>query len=215
MPNTLNSKTAIVNRGLSLIGVPAIANFNVQGNKGAALARTNYAALRDAVLEEYTWNFATRRISVAKLSTAPLYRFGNAYSLLDEVLRVVEVNDDRHADWNVEEQDDAVVLVTDLGSPIIYTAILRGEVVSLYSALFIEALAARIASEWCIPLTDNEGRAELFSKAYNAKIRIARSADSQEKTPEVIQASDWINARGPAGTGSVANVPGAAVPLGY
>jgi hypothetical protein len=195
MPNTVTGKTKIVNLALTQLGVPRIASFDDAESDAAELARGSYDAYRDAVLEEFPWNFATKRVSASALNTPPRFGYRNSYPLEDDCLRVLEVYGDADQNWGVETTSDGLVLASDIDSPVYYRYIARVEACELYSALFVQALAARLSMEWCLELTSHERKQKQLAELYSSKIRLARTADSQEKTPEQIQASEWVDAR--------------------
>ena len=52
---------------------------------------------------------------------------------------------------------------------------------------FASALAARLAAELCVPLTENTSRAQMLFAQAEAELRAARLADSQQATPRAIE----------------------------
>ena len=53
--------------------------------------------------------------------------------------------------------------------------------------LFASALAARLAAELCVPLTENTPRAQMLFAQAEAELRAARLAGSQQATPRAIE----------------------------
>ena len=213
MPNTVTGKTKIVNLGLTQLGVPGISDFDQDNSDQAELARGTYDTYRDAVLEEFPWNFATKRVSVSALTTTPRFGYSRCYPLEDDCLRVLEVYGDTDQNWGVEKIESGLVLVTNISSPVYYKYIARIDTVELYSALFVQALAARLAMEWCLALIASDRKQASLVKIYSEKVRLARTADSQEKTPEQIQASEWVDHRFRGTTVPLAKLQGDPQPL--
>lgn len=191
------SKTHIVNMALAMIGEPAITDFT-EDTESASLATLWYDSLRDSVLVEFPWNFAIGREQATAQATAPAWEFDLAYPLDPDCLRVVQVHGDRDLPWRVERVAGASVLVTNIASPISYRFIKRVEEVEDYSPLFVQALAARIGMDFAEPLGKSQTLIENLARLYTMKLKLARTVDSSEKTPGVVEASAWIESRGNA-----------------
>ena len=65
-----------------------------------------------------------------------------------------------------------------------------------FPAFFAAALAARLAAEFCIPLTENTGRAQMLLAQADAELHAARRADSQQATPLAFEDFPLITVRG-------------------
>ena len=99
-------------------------------------------------------------------------------------------------DWGLECRK----ILTDLGSPINYKVIVRVTDTSSYDSLFIEAFARRLAMNWAERILKSTTAAREQARLYSELMREARSVDSTEKTPEVIEANEWIDSRGKRAT---------------
>lgn len=211
------SQLSIINIGLAHLGQGAISDMNdtsAQGQEPSRLARLRWDELVEAVLVELPWNFAVTRGTATKLSTAPAWGYANAFPLDPDCLRVLECNGDADASWQLEVVDSQVCIVTDLDSPLQYRWIKRVTDVSQFSPAFVSALAARIAMEFAEPLTRDQAILENMTRFYSSKIQRARQIDSQERTPPVIDASTWTDARR-RGIVQLAKLSGDPQPLGY
>jgi hypothetical protein len=58
-----------------------------------------------------------------------------------------------------------------------------------------QALVARLAAEFCIPLTENSSRAEVLFRLAESELRLARLIDSQQDTPKAIEDFTLTGAR--------------------
>ena len=65
-----------------------------------------------------------------------------------------------------------------------------------FPPFFASALVARLAAEFCIPLTENTGRAQLLLAQAEQELRSARRTDSQQATPRAFEDFPLITARG-------------------
>lgn len=55
---------------------------------------------------------------------------------------------------------------------------------------------ARLAAEFCIPLTENASRAEMLFRLAEGELRTARQIDSQQASPRAIEGFPLIDVRG-------------------
>ena len=60
---------------------------------------------------------------------------------------------------------------------------------------FNAALVARLAAEFCLPLTENSSRAERLSRLADAELKVAKLVDSQQDTPPRVEDFTLIRAR--------------------
>ena len=67
---------------------------------------------------------------------------------------------------------------------------------SAFPAFFAAALATRLAAEFCIPLTENTGRAQQLLAQAEAELRGARRTDSQQATPRAFEDFPLVTVRG-------------------
>ena len=67
---------------------------------------------------------------------------------------------------------------------------------SAFPPFFAAALVARLAAEFCIPLTENASRYELLYRLAESELRAARLADSQQASARVLENFPLIDVRG-------------------
>jgi hypothetical protein len=60
----------------------------------------------------------------------------------------------------------------------------------------VAALVARLAAEFCLPLTENTTRADLLARLAEAELRVARRADSQQASATALGSFPLISVRG-------------------
>jgi len=65
----------------------------------------------------------------------------------------------------------------------------------IYDAAFTEALAANLAFELCYAITKSEQLLKIKQDEFLYKLRMAKSINGQEVTPDSPQQDDWINSR--------------------
>ena len=196
----------IINAGLSKLGEQAILAVTDPSPPGR-LANRTYADIRDALLREFPWNFATKRASLAADPVAPEWGFTTKYNLPGDCLRLVEINNLGDDDWRNEGR----TIVTNKEAPleIIYVG---SAAVDVMDATFREALAARLAMEWAEPLSQTSSVVAAMSTLYRNKLRVARVADGQEDSTREVVAASFIESRF-HGSGIRTPPPGSGTPL--
>jgi hypothetical protein len=189
------SEVAICNMALASVGRGAQITALDEASQAARARKLRYPYARDAVLRAYDWNFAAKRAALAKNAVAPAFEYANAYDLPADCLLVRSVFDGDAAKWVVEGRQ----ILTDMGDPIFvkYTALVSDT--TRFDSLFVEALAARIASDIAVQLSESTSRAQGLWQVYQLKLIEARRRDAQEGQPERLPRGDWIDARADAG----------------
>jgi hypothetical protein len=198
------SETSIANQALSWLGQDPITSLDDRSTT-AEWMNNNYPFLRDAVLEERMWTFATVR---AMSTAADLDPFGAQYShvmplgwlSIFRVYRNTSGSDPSR--WNKSEgwrREGANILTRE--ETVALWGVQRVTDTGQFSMLFVQALAARLAADACIPLTENRQlQADMFA-LYAAKLADATVRDGQQGSNELIQSDSLINARWSSGGG--------------
>lgn len=190
------SEVSICNQALSWVGQSEITSLD-QNNKGAEWCRNNYPFIRDAVLQERTWTFATVR---ATSTTADLDAWGGMYvhTLEDEWLSVFRVYrasnlagqmipDDS---WRMEEGK-----IVSNQSTVYYWGLKQITDTGKFPPVFVQALAARLAAEMAIAITKNRQLQADMWALYGDKLREAAARDGQQGANDVITQTRLVNAR--------------------
>ncbi len=183
------SEVSICNQALSLLGAALITSLDDDVQE-AKLCKLHYGPARDAVLMERAWTFATTWRTLPKADNPPESMFANAYPIPSDVLLVWFVG----IDWNHPEtwRVENGYITTD-GNSCKAQVILRVEDTSLFSSLFVQALAARLAMELVVPITNSRELLADMSALYRAKLQIAGAKDGQQGTSRRLR-SQWLNA---------------------
>ncbi len=216
------SQVSICNQALGWLGANLITSLN-DDNREAQLCKTNYPDIRNAVLEEREWTFCVRRISLAPLVLEPIYGYTNQFLIPPQVIRILNVPDTRFGDtddnligtglggrtegpdqqpqlgtFRVEsiEQPSATgkIILANVDS-LFLRVIWRVTNIGLYTPMFIQALAARIAADLAIPLTQNRTLQKDMWALYGTKLRIAGSMDGIQGKMEIKRSNAVIRVR--------------------
>jgi hypothetical protein len=209
----------IANLALGWLGVAPLTSMDDPSAAGRRI-KAAFDGIRDTVLEERDWAFATGRLQLALAPVAPPSTYAGRYAIPSTVLRVLrawEVStgslasigmnaDDPDAstlEWQVESGFDNAdgtgdvkrYVVADITSTSLnIKAIIRVEDASLWSPSFCQALAARIAADLCVPLTQKVDLASQMWSLYERKLSDAAANDSRQGAPLRFR-STWIRDR--------------------
>ncbi len=182
------SEVDICNMALAEIGEDTIIALT-EGSKAGRLCNLLYSDTRDAVLREHPWNFAIKRVELARLTTDPIFEFDAQFQLPADCLRVTKTDDDL-LPYRIE--GSALLINTD-SVKIEYISQVTDT--TAFDSLFVEALSKKIASRLTFNLSDNNALTQFMESQYREKIKQARSMDGQEGTPRNIEADQWLNIR--------------------
>lgn len=182
------SDVEIANLALAKLGDEGEISALTEDSRAARAINGCYAAMRDAVLRDHPWNFATRRVQLAPLLDAPAWGGLNAFELPADFLRLLEAEGD--PDWQIEGR---TILAATSVLNLRYTA--RIEDSGLYDPLFAEALACRIAQQLALRITGSSTVLADAARAYQLALAAAKRVDGQDNPPEPFPIDDWAIAR--------------------
>lgn len=189
------SDVSIVNFALRRLGASPITDFSDPTTE-AALASDTFEEIRDALLREHLWNFATRRTSLAASAEVPEWGYARQFIVPADFLRLVAVDGGSTTAVKMESHaTDGRVMVTDLSAPLSIAYIARMESAEQMDPSFRRALSLRCALEWAQKLTGTTSIVEQIAAEYESALRTARSVDGQEDTTDALRPDAWINAR--------------------
>lgn len=197
-----DSEVSICNQALGWLGGDLIISLD-DDNVEAKLCKANYGPLRDAVQQEREWTFCVDRIEPAALQDTPLYGFDKAWQIPANVLRVIQVSrlDDSVTSGSVSNQGvrsssrggtgigresriewlrEGETIVGNDASRIVARVLIRIIDTTKFSAAFDQALAARIAMDIAIPLTNSRKMQESMAGMYGDKMALAAASDGMQ-----------------------------------
>ena len=202
---------AIANLALGWLGCDRITQFENPTQKTEQLLADQFEGLRDAVLEDGDWTFATKRLVVVPdPNQVPAFGYGAAFPVPATVLRVVQVlpgggaptldafaasmspDFEASIDWRYE---DRCVLVEAGYTSLNVKAIVQVPDSTRWSPSFCQALAARIAADLCVPISGDRALSVDLWKLYEGKLKTARSNDGRQGRSQVIRASSIARRR--------------------
>jgi hypothetical protein len=188
------SEVSICNQALTFLGQKPITSLN-DANTTAEWMRNNYPFIRDAVLEERMWTFATARAASTTMDrdawdTAYAHPAPLNWISVFRVYRNSGISTLTSIDWRLE---DGIILCSE--SNILLWGLKRVTDTGKFSPLFVQALASRIAADACIPLTENRELQRDMWMLYGDKLREAAARDGQQGSNDMITQSRLTGVR--------------------
>jgi hypothetical protein len=205
------SEVDIVNSALVKIGEDTITSLT-DDLRQARFANRQYPLKRAELLRSYRWNFAMRRASLAPDATTPLFGFENRFLLPFNCLRMVGLFDEAEMDrnytstkkpWKIEGR---YVLANASSIKIFYIEDVTAT--GDFDPLFIEALAWLLAKDLAYALSTGPRMVQMTDASFRETMRQAKLADAIEGTPEVMEASEWVDSRYAGGPHRIGPVVG-------
>ncbi len=188
MPTTA---AELCTRALIALGARPIASLEETGVE-AQVCRTLYPGLRDTLLTAHPWSFATAQAGLPRLAALPVADFRHAFQLPDGFLRALSAGRGprgRGLEYRIAENR----LHANAGE-VVLTYIHRMPE-SEFPAFFQHALTARLAAEFCLPITESISRAEALMRIAEGAFQQAKQIDSQQDAPPRIEDFALFEAR--------------------
>ena len=185
------SSIALCSRAMLKLGAASIASFD-EGTAEAEVAANLYPSIRDGLISAHPWSFASTQVSLAQLATDPLADYGFAYQLPADFLRALSAGSGprgRGIEYRLQERK----LHTD-ASDVVLTYIFR-PAESEIPAFFDQVLIARLAAEFCIPITESTTRADVLYTLAEREFARAKMIDAQQDSPGQIEDFTLIDVR--------------------
>ncbi len=190
----------IVNRALAKLGDIRIISLDDR-TKAAALASGMFEDVRDAEISAHSWNFAKARVKLPAEAEAPAFGWGFQYVLPGDCLRVLTAGA-----WPGPVMDDFITgdtqsytlegrkILSNRGLALNLIYLKRVEEAALFPAVFVEALASKLAVEMCESLTGSNSKRELAWKEYQIAVKQARRINAISLPPRAVQDDSWMSA---------------------
>lgn len=176
---------------LMKLGAQPIASLD-DPSAEAAVARTLYPIVRDGLLVVHPWSFTLAAAQLTPDAAPPLADFGFSFPLPDDHLRTLSAGTGQNT-RGLTYAMQGTRLLADANS--VTVAYQRRADEASFPVFFVQALVARLAAEFCVPLTEGTARAAELMQLAELELRRARLADSQQATPPRIEDFTLIEAR--------------------
>ncbi len=162
----------IASQALVRLGAAPISGFS-EPTLEARTAAALYPVQRDALLAGHVWRFATAeaRLETAPETELPLDGFAHVFVLPTGFLNALAANGGQEREWRI-----AAGRLHAHAAELRLTYLFRPDEAA-FPPWFEDALAARLAAAFCLPVTENASRAETLARLADAALRRARRAD--------------------------------------
>ena len=182
---------SLCSKALIKLGAQPISSFS-ENTAESEIASQLYETIKDDLLSAYPWRFATAQKKLNRLADAPKADFAYAYQLPNDFLRVLSAgvnNMGRGLNYRICERtlqcNDSNVMLTYIFDPKEQN----------YPPFFNQLLIAKLAAEFCLPLTENSSRTDFLMRQANELFARAKLIDSQQDIPTGITDFSLIGAR--------------------
>lgn len=194
----MSSKVAIINVALRRLGQETITSLT-EGSRAANLASPHYDELLPVMIRSNQWNWATKRVQLARSANTPVSGFEYQFFMPTDCLRTVVVSADdsgyTNVDYKLEHHaTDGDVLVTDSLS-VYLTYIANVTDPALMPPDFQYALSLAIARDLTLALTNSSGTYDRMAEAAREAWMRAVSTDGIEDMPDRRPEGSWVQAR--------------------
>ena len=190
------SEVLICNSALQLIKHSKTITSLTQGTKEANACELVYEEMRDSLLSMHGWNFATKRVKMSQLSTAPIFEWKYGYEFPGDFLRLVSVHDSSAGGTgSLPYKIEGNQVNTDAAN-LYLRYIYRVTDPNLMIPLFRVALSKLIASRLAVALSQSASRSdEMYKQFTDQDLPTAKSADSLQDYADGLPESSWVSTR--------------------
>ena len=192
------SDTDSANVALRLVGATPITSLT-DGSDTANVVDDIFTELLHDMLRMHPWNFATKRVQLARLVVAPAFEFDYAYAHPEDWLRTISVHDNDAGHGSVlyrTEQVNGQNVIVSSSDAIYLRYVYSVTDHALMSADFRRAFQLSLARDLAIPLASSNSMQETYSKESSRALARARSADALGGFPELRPRGSWASSRG-------------------
>lgn len=188
------AKEDIYNVALAKIGSTPISDPDGSA-KGAEYCTIFYDPIREEVLREHPWNFATKRVALALAADEPEFGYDFAYTLPNDCLFFRHLGEDDSDEdeyiWIVESGE----LLTDMEDAYgIYTRDVTDP--NDFDSLFVGAFSTRLAAEVVAAMKPQDGnKRKMLWEMYERILASAKIANTKERRKKPVPENKFVDAR--------------------
>lgn len=192
-----SSEVEIANSALVKIGEERISSFDDPG-KAARTCKRQYPLMRDRLLEDYNWTFAIARQSLAPDATPPDFGFEQRFLLPADCLRLIGLwtagmDARQYTSTDIAHKvEGRYLLLDDTTAFIFFIKKVTNPIV--FAPAFVECLALLLAVDICYDLTGGTAHETRLLQRLDKQIKRARLTQAIQGSPEVIEASEFLDA---------------------
>lgn len=164
-----------------------------------------YDMVRRSLLRQHPWNFAIKRISLARETVSPVYGYTDAYVLPNDWVRHIEILTTSLAEISDFEIEDGKLLCSNSAGALYVRYIYDARQVAKFDALFVDVLALELAKRICRKITGSNDLISGLNEVLKDLRSDAFTVDGQERPPVRVETSKWRQARTRLSSGRITN----------
>ena len=187
----------IINVALRKVGATPITSRS-SGTKTANAADDLYDEVRDALLRSHPWNFATKRVKLARIVTTPVYEYDYGYALPSDWMRTIQVSDNDQGVSSITHTMEIVASARAVlcnAEDVYLRYVSRVSDPNLMAADFRYALATWLAKDLAVPIASSNSLHEALAFELKVAIAKASSSDAAGAPAERRPRGSWANSR--------------------
>lgn len=191
----ISSEVDICNLALGWLGGNRITTIDgTENSTEAILCRANYKSSRDVAMEARNWTFSLDRATLAPLSVAPAFEYSHQFLLPADCMKVRQVGAEPTLKDNLKWEKEGKYILCD--SSLIYVKYTKRITdVGLFSPNFVQSVAARLAADIAIPLTDSKTLMDRMEAKYINSLDVAGGADGSQGINVAVVSNELIRVR--------------------
>jgi hypothetical protein len=211
----------ICNLALSVLGDSAtVSSINPpEGSAQAEHCQRFYPTARDTCLEMHSWNFATKRISLAETADEPLGAWQFVYAVPSDYIRALSILPPEYAN---EAQTQPFIIETNAsGAMVVYTNVEQATIkyiskvtdTTKFSPLFVNVLYRMLASYLAGPVLKGSEGMKVADAMFQNAMRMLITAGAKDSSARSYDAQSthvpgWIQDYGAAGSTNLFDADG-------
>jgi hypothetical protein len=182
------SAVEISNIALIGLGADPISSFTESKTEAIAV-NACWNVVRQTLLRSHYWNFAIKRLELARSTNTPGFAYTYKYALPSDNLRIIQVYTD--GDYKLE---NGYIITNQERCQVKYIADITDT--SVWSGDFTDLMAARLKAELAYALTRDKDMVTLYWKLFEVKNEQCKWADASEDIEDAfLGGTDLIGVR--------------------
>ncbi len=194
-----SSVTEICNLALSHIKRQYIQSLD-DNSREAKECKRIYPLLRDSVLGDFPWGFATKHATLALRTDTPYGNWTYAYAVPSDCLAIRKIwnpySNEIFIEFDVAASADLtskLIMTSQADAVLVYTA--RVTDTNMFDLAFVDALAWRLAADLAVPLTGDTQVQQAAYQMYTMLLGKAQQKSARETYMKVSDDSDFSRSR--------------------
>lgn len=189
------SEVSICNSALQLVKHSKQISSLTDGTSAANACELIYEEKRDVLLDMHNWNFATKRVKLARLSSTPGFEWDYEYQKPADFIRAVSIHQNSDGRDYLEYKIEGGKILTN-AQDVYLRYIARVVDPNMMPPSFREALTFLIASYLAVSLGQSRSLSQALKDDFTSEVLpVAKSIDSLQDRPDRLPESVWVTSR--------------------